>query len=239
MENLSEFEKEFCFEPSDFVGENVKPSAILQQFQDVAVKHATLLGCGFDEMIKKDLIWVLMRTKYQMQSHPRPNQMLKIKTYPSGKNMLEFDRDFLILDMDGNVILKGTSKWCFINFKTRRIAKMDLIGDISLPDSKPLFEGRFLKNELFEPEYLADATYKILPEHIDGNNHTNNTVYAKMIEPFCLNNKNLKFFQINFLEESHLGDLLDIYAKNIDGGMEFLGKFREGKPSFFVKVKFE
>ena len=246
-ENNEKFKicKEICFEEIDFFDGGVLPCAVLKKFQDIALAHAKLLGVGFGDMLKLGLLWVSMRIKYEVLREPKPNEKLEIVTYPSGKNWLEFDRDYLIFDEQKNLIIKGTNKWCFIDKNTRRPAKMSVIDHIKLPEVKPVFEGRFVKNDMFEPTTAPDFSYQIKSDDIDGNNHTNNTVYAKMIESILKNErKTINFFQINFLKETLFGDRIDIYKKqnqqeNNEKSLDILGKLCEAEPCFLVHIETE
>lgn len=240
MENLGRLEKEFCFDSGDFLNGGVLPYSVLKIFQDIAIAHAEALGVGFEAMVSKAMLWVTMRIKYQVLAQPKPMQKLKIVTYPSGKNMLEFDRDFLIFDQQNNLLIKGTSKWCLINKNTRRLAKMDAIDMVILPNNKPVFEEKFLKTDAFIPDVLADKSYQIEPNDIDNNGHTNNTIYAKLAQSLlCGDGKKIEFFQINFLKECLLGDRLDIYKKSLADGEYIVGKICEGPISFSAKAVFE
>ena len=240
MEELFVLTKKIVFEKDDFFEGGILPFAVLRAFQDVAVLHAEKLGVGFDAMLKKNLFWVLLRTKYEILRQPLEGEELEIETYPSGKNMFEFDRDFLIFDKQKNLVLKGTSKWCFIDAKTRRLAKMEAFEDVDLQNFAPVFEGRFLRNDLFVPQKLPDDFYEISSADIDGNNHTNNTVYAKMIENILKrHHKKIGFFQINFLKESLLGDKIDLFEKCEEDTFDVLGKICEGETTFLCHAKFE
>ena len=117
------FEKEFELRISDFdCFDKIKPSVILDFFQDVAGEHADILSVGFNDLIKKDLIWVLVRTKYEVIKEPNLYSKIKIKTWPHPKGRIDFDRDYLILDENNNILIKGTSKWVIVNYKTRRLS---------------------------------------------------------------------------------------------------------------------
>lgn len=240
MSDNSVLKESFCFAENDFKNFGVRPFSVLKIFSKLAVEHAEILGIGFQKMLAKNLLWVTMRIKYQVVRMPRPNESLTITTYPSGKNMLEYDRDFLIVDNNNNVVIKGTSKWCLISSKTRRIAKISEIEAPDLPNIAPLFEGKFLKSDAFEPEFLPDCTYGVSAGDIDNNGHTNNTIYAKSFEQLLeLENRTINFFQINFLKETYAGNLLEIYKKPVDNSLLIMGKICEGEPSFSAKIDFE
>lgn len=232
------FVQYFCFDENDFENFSISPFAVLSIFQDIATKHAEALGVGFYQMLKRNLLWVTMRIKFEVVSKINANENYKIVTYPSGKSMIEFDRDYVILDKDNNIVLKGQSKWCLIDSKTRKIARM--IDGISLTNVNPIFEDKFLKTDSFEPNYPSVFSYKISKSDIDKNGHTNNTVYAKIVTKlFKSEAKKLKFFQINFLKESLIGDNLDIYTQNNNDGFTVVGKLCGRDVSFTSKIVFE
>lgn len=233
----NKFVEEFLFNQTDFENFGVSPYSVLSIFQDVATKHAEALGVGFSSMLQKKLLWVTMRIKFEVLKDINANEKYKIVTYPSGKNMMEFDRDYVIFNENGDLILKGQSKWCLINSETRRISRM--IDGIELANEQPIFDGRFLKTESFEPRFLPDYSYKIVPGDIDNNRHTNNTVYAKMVENLLKNEtKKIKFFQLNFLKECVLGNRVDVYSQQFEDGFVVLGKLCERDISFTSKIKF-
>ena len=93
------------------------PKSILNIFQDVASVHAEEIGVGYSDMLAKNLYWVLSRVKFDIIKQPTPNQTVIVETWPLEKGRIDFDRDFLITSTDGEVLIKGTSKWCVIDCK--------------------------------------------------------------------------------------------------------------------------
>ena len=238
MENLQELSNKFVFTENDFEDINLKPEAVLQQFQNIALEHAKLLGLGFSEMIKKNLLWIVMRIKYEIIRLPKPDELLTIITYPQAKNFLEFDRDFLIKDIHNNIIIKGTSKWCLLDKTTRHLAKMTSIDYPFQLNKQPAFDGKFLKTETIIPNFAPDYSYKVLADDIDQNNHMNNTVYSKLtLSALRLKNEKITSFQINFLKEAVLGDRIDVYKKTEEDGYNLLGKLCEKENSFSAYIK--
>ena len=231
-------EKYFCFEKDDFCGKRILTNSVLSIFQVVATEHAENLGVGFKAMISKNLLWVTMRIKFEVLRLPKVDEKLLIVTYPSGKNFLEYDRDYLIFDQDNNLIVKGQSKWCLIDINTRKIAKM--IDSPILVDQQPIFEGRFLKTESFEIENLPDYRHEISQDDIDNNGHMNNTVYAKIVDNMLKREQigEIKFFQINFLKEAMLDDIMEVYYKKLDNSFKIIGKLQQKEQSFTCEVIF-
>lgn len=228
------------FNEQDFVYKNINPYVVFNMFTEIATQHAEVLGVGFNDMIQKHMLWVTMRVKYQVLGDILPNKPYVLKTFPQAKNMLEFDRDFLLLDSSGNIVLKGTSKWCVIDSQTRRILKMINL-DLPCADIEPAFNQKFLKTPLFEPQTAPDLSYKVLTSDIDANGHMNNAVYAKIVFNTLRlpKDKKIDTFQLNFLREAMCGDRIDVYLKNEQNGINVLGKRCEADNSFSAYILFK
>lgn len=240
MEDLSVFTEQICFNQNDFDNGKLLPFAVLKKFQHIATSHANALKIGCDEMIKQNLLWITMRIKFQVLSNITPNEQLFITTIPQAKNVLEFDRDFIIQNSLGKRLVIGTSKWCLIDKTTRRLAKLSNVDYPIQLQNKPLFEGKFLKTETFEPVTDPALIYQVKPSDIDYNGHLNNTIYSKLVTDSLPNNLGqLGLFQINFLSEALLDDKILVFTKQNDNAYTLVGKFTNDKLCFSAFVTFE
>lgn len=239
MSNNFVYTEQIVFNNDSFQQSNINPHALFKVFTHMATKHAELLGVGFNDMLKQNLLWVTMRVKYQIVGQLTPNTTYNISTFPQAKNMLEFDRDFLITDINGNVAVKATSKWCVIDCTTRRLSRLQNI-DVPCADMQPVFEGKFLKTETFQPAGAPDFTYQVLPEDIDSNGHMNNSIYARIVFEALRQNKakQIQTFQLNFLKEAMLGEKIDVYLQYTPQGVYATGKRCEKDISFSAFLSF-
>ena len=125
--------------------DEIAPWSVLDIFQDVASGHVEEYHLCFDGMLSKGLIWVLVRTKYQVINDPKPsNKELYVTTWQSEQARADFTRDYIIKDKDGNILIKGSSKWCLIDINTRRIAPTKSLG-IDITHNEFLFSEAFGK----------------------------------------------------------------------------------------------
>ena len=83
------WEKEYVLRASDFdkFGQ-IKPSAVLDLFQDAAGQHAEEIGVGFKAMLERSYLWVLTRIKFKILSCPKSYQKVIVKTWPLAPNRL-------------------------------------------------------------------------------------------------------------------------------------------------------
>ncbi len=176
------FEREYYIRTSDFdCFGRLQPASVLDLFQDVAGLHAKLLGCGFDELIDRKLLWVLVRVKYKVLSDVNMFDKVRVKTWPIAPSRAGFRREYLIEREDGTPVIKGSSDWVMMHSELRRLVPSV---DVYPADAEFLtqqsFEGKLRKIADFEPE--GDG-YPLLAgfSQLDINGHVNNTKYANFV----------------------------------------------------------
>lgn len=198
------FSEEFRLRISDYTTyDHLTPHAVLDLFQDVAGKHADLIGVGFQKMIEKDLIWVLVRTKYEVLKNPELYETVRVSTWPKDKGKLDFDREYLIENQKGEVLIRGISKWVVVNSTTRRISlARDVHYNCEL-EKREYFPGAFPKLEDFDIADLPFYEERTTFSDLDHNGHVNNANYAR----FILNSialqpdEEIAFFEIDHIKE--------------------------------------
>ena len=224
------------FDENDFENGIIKPFSVFQKFQKVAVLHAKNVGVGFEDMLKQNLLWVTLRTKFKILSMPKPNEEVFVSTFASNRSMLEFDRDFIIENQTERLI-EATSKWCLIDKDSRKIARLNILSPLDNLILPQTFTEKFLKTESFETDDMKPILeYIVEIDDIDKNNHMNNTIYTKIIQNTNQIKNTYKFFQINFLREVFLNDKIFVYSKKIDDKILFVGKLENGEISFSAMI---
>lgn len=208
------------------------PKSILNIFQDVASVHAEEIGVGYSDMLAKNLYWVLSRVKFDIIKQPTPNQSVIVETWPLEKGRIDFDRDFLITSTDGEVLIKGTSKWCVIDTVNRSLQRTDNVNYLGEYCSLKNYEDRFNKILLPENEPQICFEHKVAYSDIDHNQHMNNTNYATLVSN-ATNCKSYSHFEINFINECVLND--NIIVKAIDN--EYIIGYVLDKVAFVAYIK--
>ena len=218
------------------MNDKLKPTAILSLFQDVASLHGEEMGVGFKPMLEKKLFWIISRVKYDILKDPEVYQDVVVETWPHKKGRIDFDRDYLIKDLDGNILVKGTSKWCVISTETRRLETIDKIDypDEYFPEVN--YEEKFVKTPCIEREGEPVYSHTVSYSEIDHNLHLNNVNYATYVYN-ALKAKKFTHFQLNFIEECKLGDRLDVFVKEDENSGYLLAGYVDDKVKFSAYVK--
>lgn len=200
----------------------VKPSGILDLFQSVAGEHANELGIGMRQIYPQNYAWVLMRVRYEMIKPILMDSEVKVITWPQPAGRIDFDRDYLICDLNDNILVKGSSKWVVINLETRRIERTSKFSYPHNPKLDRNFEG-IDKIDNTNVNFNESRKYVVRPSDIDMVGHLNNTKYADLCYDMLATN--YKNFTINYNREIALneeiliekGELDDLVYIKVDG----------------------
>jgi medium-chain acyl-[acyl-carrier-protein] hydrolase len=211
--------KSYCV---DFRQE-LKPSVLLQFFQEAASNHAQHLGAGYNALAERGLFWVLSRLRTEITRMPNWGETILCETWPASTEGLLFRRDFLIYDNDHNIIIRAVSGWLLINAANLRPQRMNALG-INLIDNEgkrslDRFPARLTVN-------TNEICYrkKIFYNEIDQNLHVNNSQYLDWVTD-CFDIHHYKHFTISafsseFLSEIHWGDEIELHTGSKDNVSE-------------------
>lgn len=235
------WEKEYYLRASDFDKFNhIKPSAVLDLFQDAAGQHAEEIGVGFEEMAKRSYLWVLTKIRFKVILKPTAYQKVIVKTWPLEPNRLSYRREYCIENTDGERLIIGSSEWVVIDSEKRRF--------LSVPNLYPFTDG-FYTELMFDEKmgkvqnFEAEGTPRIVNagfSELDVNNHVNNTKYANYVLDAINPSKadELEAFQIDYRKEVLQGTQLSIYHTQQDNTVVAKGQNENGDIMFACKLEY-
>lgn len=200
---------------ADFT-KKMKLSAAFNYFQEIAGLHSQNLGIGFDEIQEKhNAAWVLVKMRVDIARYPVWDEEITVETWPQYPKKYEFDRDYLIKDMGGNIIARAVSVWAIIDINSREIKKAETIA-VDYPEfiTTRAIECRLGK---LKPAGELEMVYErhIGCSDIDMNGHINNSKYVDFIMD-CFSLEDLKKYraqsiQVCYLNEAFAGDTIGLY----------------------------
>lgn len=244
MEDLRLYSKKIKFNYSDFdTNDNILPNSILSYFQDIAGEHANLLNVGYLDLLKNNYIWVLDKIRFEIIKDIKLNEDYLIQTWPLKASILQFQREFNILDKDNNIVIKASSIWCVLDINSRKLVRTKNIQfNINEYLENKSFDDGFI---LFKPvdisTYKKGIFNKVSFSQLDHNKHMNNVKYSILAIdsiPDILNLK-IKQMQINFQKECVFKDNLQTYYNNENNEYNIIGIKNESITSFICNIKFD
>ena len=193
----------------------MKPSAMLDIFQDVATVQADSMGIGRDDMLAKGVFWAVIRTKLEVVKQPANYQIVTARTWPHTPSRFSFLRDFSMRDESGAMLVKATSEWVLMDAETRKFVSVtDVYRESPEFDAERMFDRKPRKAPVFEKGNCPIAT--IVPSYtdIDVNGHVNNAMYADFIVNALGPDSegSLKTLQIDYRYEAKLGEPLSVHT---------------------------
>ncbi len=233
------WKKEYTLRAGDFDTYNrILPSAVLDLFQDAAGQHGEALGVGFEAMLKRSLLWVLVRVKFEILEPLERHRSVVVKTWPLMPKRLRYSREYVIEDANGKRLVVGTSEWTVIHSEERRL--------VSAQDIYPYTDG-FCTETVFEektgkvPGFLAEGEPYVVQAgfcDLDRNDHVNNTKYANYVLNAIGPTEEdvLQTFQIDYRKEALGGVRLNIFSKREDGVIFAKGENADGETVFACQL---
>lgn len=227
---------EDCFKITiNMVDDNdyLKLSSILDIAQDVASDHADYLNIGFNEFIKDNLIWVLVRNKVEIIKNVKCLKRVRAVTYPLKPRFVEYPREVLIYDKD-ELIIKISQVWCIYNIKDKKVINYQFNDYESDHPSEFLDRCKKIRSN-DELTYLTNV--KALYTYCDHNKHLNNTHYLDWYLDYVYSKSKIdvKSFHIEYLKQVYLDEEVQLFAKINQKNHQLEGRIGNNK-IFYLEV---
>lgn len=219
----------------------LKPVSFMNYAQEMANRHASVLGFGYDDLIGSRTAWVLARMYIRFIDLPLWRNDVTLTTWHKGLNRLFFLRDFRMTDPQGNVRVEATTSWIVLNLDTRR-----LVRDPKLMDEGTKCSENAVEQPADKVQLPKDAQMEFVMEHtvsysdVDLLGHTNNAMYmhwAMDAVPYEITSQHpLKEVTINFNHETRAGEKISIYRTSlqVEDGLRVFIEGKVGDTSSFV-----
>ena len=242
METISVFKKKYHVDygDSDYY-KNLKLSSLFNFLQDIASLHSENLGIGIDHIQQEfNVAWVMVRILVDIDRLPKWNEDIIIETWPLEPKKLEFERDFIVKDQEGNILIKAMSSWVILDVDKREIRKTDLLNCV-YPD---FAEKRAINRRMGKLKPFGDLncvySRKIGYSDIDINGHLNNSKYVDYItDCFSLEDHGRytpKSLQVSYVNEAMAGDTIILYKDVSDASSVYIEGTNETGDKVYFKA---
>lgn len=213
---------------------DLSPRSILQAFQQAADAHSREMGVGFQEIRKQGLLWVVTRIRYEILRCPGAGEPLELQTWPLPASRLGFERNYIIMDREGEPLIRGTSLWVVMDAETRRLALCPELYPEGNYSTEQVFPDRARRLRPFEGELACT----VIPgeEHIDRNGHVNNSHYPAFAAK-ALGNPPVRSLQIDYIREVLKDQPLLLYTRQEGDTRQVMGKTEAGETAFICEMK--
>lgn len=157
----------------------LSPTAILKILENAGSLHSDNADDGILAGCKDGMGWVLTDWRLEVLEYPVYGTSIKTETWAvAGKVVLSTNRNFLMYDQKGKILVKGSSKWVRFDLNAGRPVKIDPeLMERYHPDEKRVFEDDKMP-KISEPEsWTSEKDIQLRRSDIDFNNHLHNLCY--------------------------------------------------------------
>ena len=210
--------------------------ALLQIFQEMGYNHVKAGGFDDETMQGMGLFWVLNRLRLEVKKYPKWHDEVVVQTWMSRVSSPFFIRNFKLLDAEGNEVANACSLWILLDTTNRKPVKtFDEKGFPWLPEQHADC-GLPEKIRTANPIWNENTNiYTIKNSDLDIAGHCNNTRYITVILDTLEKNIKHKYLEINYNQETMLGDILEIFDTSIEN-ITFFKIEKESKNICTVKL---
>ena len=185
-----------------------KVTAMMNFFGDIGTSQSEHLGVGLDFLTERNCAWVFYKYDINIIKYPKYGDKVKVTTEATGFKKFYAYRDYLILDEDGQILVKATALFFLIDINKRR--------PIRVPQEQYAIYGieedlqTAIDMEGIEKliEVHNSADFRVRYSDIDSNRHVNNVKYLEwaieMVPLEIVKNYELSRVKITFEKGSNL-----------------------------------
>ncbi len=153
---------------------------VINYFQDCSALHSESVGVSAE--VNNNCAWVLNSWQIQIKSYPTMNDKITVGTLPHRIKGIQGDRNFLMMDEDGNVMINANSIWSYFDFTNGRPIRVpeDQIEAFKIEPAFPMeyAERRIKIKDIDEDAFEAVAEVTVTESMIDIIGHMNNMQYV-------------------------------------------------------------
>ena len=205
-------------------GLQMTDKAILEIFGDMAMLHGMSIGQGIDTRHIHHMVWMTLNWKLKITRRPRAGETVTAVTWACDYSRVQAYREHLLLDKNGNELVRGTSNWVLVDERDESILRLtpELMDPYRPEPERKNFPGfRFRRPPKEGPAVLAELEYPILRAMFDENGHVHNTCYLDMVRevlPEGLDPESFKDLEAAYKQEIRKEDrsVLVVYGKEED-----------------------
>lgn len=200
----------------------LRPAAFMDMTQELANRHADILGFGFDQLQQTRTAWVLSRMHFRFNSYPKWRDEMTLRTWHKGPEGLFYLRDFQLLGDDGSVCVEATTSWLVVNIDTRRLVRGVVLDETTACHDHAIEESCDRIQMPKDVDPVPAGVHRVGYSDIDMNGHTNNAMYLvwamDALDYAVTSSRPVREVKINFNQETRPGDDVEFFRAVLEEG---------------------
>lgn len=151
---------------------------VINYLQDCSTFQSEDIGLGVEYLEEKKRAWLLSSWRIVIDRYPVLGERIKIGTWATSSKGIYGYRDFVIMDLVGNYLVRAESIWFFCD--TEKMVPVRVMPEdvAAYGNEEALDLGKAPRKILIPEEYEEGIPVTIAAHHLDTNHHVNNAQYV-------------------------------------------------------------
>lgn len=181
---------------------------VINYLQDCSTFQSEDIGLGVEYLEEKKRAWLLSSWRIVIDRYPVLGERIKIGTWATSSKGIYGYRDFVIMDQDGNYLVRAESIWFFCD--TEKMVPVRVMPEdvAAYGNEEALDLGKAPRKILIPEEYEEGISVTIATHHLDTNHHVNNAQYVDIAREAVPCTKMVKGIRADYKKAAVLGEIL-------------------------------
>ena len=181
---------------------------VINYLQDCSTFQSEDIGLGVEYLEEKKRAWLLSSWRIVIDRYPVLGERIKIGTWATSSKGIYGYRDFVIMDQDGNYLVRAESIWFFCD--TEKMVPVRVMPeDVAAYGNEEARDlGKAPRKILIPEEYEEGIPVTIATHHLDTNHHVNNAQYVDIAREAVPCTKMVKGIRADYKKAAVLGEIL-------------------------------
>ena len=208
---------------------------VINYMQDCSTFQSEDIGLGVEYLEKKKRAWLLSSWRIVIDRYPVLGERIKIGTWATSSKGIYGYRDFVIMDQDGNYLVRAESIWFFCD--TEKMVPVRVMPEdvAAYGNEEALDLGKAPRKILIPEEYEEGIPVTIATHHLDTNHHVNNAQYVDIARELVPSGTEIGEIRAEYRKAAVLGD--EIVVKRAREGMSHLVSLCNANGDVFANVE--
>ncbi len=183
-------------------------SSLINYFQDCSTFQSESLGVGFDYLEPIQRVWLLSAWQVVINRLPKLGEAVRVGTWATSFTPLTGDRNFILLDNQGEALAVANSVWVYADTVTGRPTRI-LPENIEAYETGDPYPMTYAPRKIPIPaDFSEQEPITVTQAHLDYNKHVNNGQYIRMTETFLPENFSVGEFRADYRRSALLHDMI-------------------------------
>ena len=182
--------------------------ALINIFQDCSTFQSNAVGFGPKYLKSRHSAWVLTHWHIVVDRYPELGEMVEVGTFASGFKTVSAKRNFTLYDENKKLIAKANSTWGFVDLLRGKPIRPEPEHVSAYHLAEPLEMPAENRKVAIPADYEEAEPISIKREHIDSNQHVNNSRYVMMALDVLPQELRPKCIRVDYRRSAVLGDVI-------------------------------